>query len=140
MQTYLWLILGGVLLVVELSTGTVYLLMLALACVPAWFTHLLGMGFLTQCFVYALTASGLLWIGRRYCQNMNGSVQTSADDLDQGAVVRVTHWQQGIGLAHYRGAPWQVVHVSNPNTKPVLEAGDFRIVRLEGTRLVVEPL
>lgn len=139
MSTYAWLIIGAILLAVELTTGTFYLLMLAIATIPAWVADRLGASFFTQSLIYLVCAAVLVWLVRRYRKQLNrqSDNKTQVDDLDAGAIVQVVNWQNGIGHTSYRGTNWQVT-LTHPTEKPT--EGAYRIVRLDGTRLLVQPI
>lgn len=139
MPTYIWLIVGAILFTVELTTGTFYLLMLAIATIPAWVADVLGASFYTQSLIYLICATVLVFFVRRYRKQLNvqSNAKTHVDDLDAGAIIQVTNWQNGIGQTNYRGTNWQVT-LSNPVDMPT--EGAYRIVRLDGTRLLVQPI
>lgn len=138
MSAYTWLVIAGTLIAVEMMTGTFYLLMLSVAAIIAWLAQHSDASFLLQSIVF-LTASALL-VGTTYRYRQlkaKTAAYNPADNLDAGAVVTVTHWQNGVGQAHYRGSHWQVVLdlPNEPSSEPI--DGEYRITRIEGTRLCV---
>lgn len=138
MSAYTWLIIGAILISVELATGTIYLLMLGVATVPAWIVERMGGSFLAQTITYLICAAVLVTIVRRIRQNRKGKdTPNAADDLDAGGIVHVSDWQDGVGRTHYRDSFWQVSLEGNA-TAPV--DGKYRIVRLDGTQIIVTPL
>ncbi|TDR32397.1 NfeD family protein [Hydromonas duriensis] len=138
MSTYSWLVIATVLLVIEITTGTFYLLMLAIAAVCAWFGYLLGASFLSQSLIFLVASAILVSLVYRYrTQKLRQAVPNLADQLDTGEIVMVNKWHNGVGDTQYRGAHWQVV-LETPIEHPT--TGQYRIVRLDGTRLLVKPL
>lgn len=137
MTSYTWLIIGAVLVAIELTTGTFYLLMLAVAAMIAWIFQFTGASFLVQSMVF-LIASGILvaFLHRYRAHRAHNASFNEADQLDAGEVVHVNQWHDGIGITHYRGSSWQVV-LEIPQESP--KAGTYRIVRFEGSRLMVKP-
>lgn len=139
MSTYTWLIIATVLLVVEITTGTFYLLMLAIAAVFAWVVHFFGASFLFQSMVFLVTSAILVTLVYRYrAQKTRMTRPTIADELDAGEIITVHEWHNGVGETQYRGAHWQVVLDKPQEETP--PAGDYRIVRLDGTRIRVTSL
>ena len=138
MSSYTWLIIAAVLLATELASGTFYLLMLAIAAAAAWFAQLLGTSFLTQALIFLIASAVLVtWVHLYRKQTKDTTPNPTDDILDAGEIITVTDWHNGIGHTHYRGSAWQVVLQAH-NEQP--QAGEYRIVRFEGTRLMVTPL
>ena len=136
---YIWLMVAGILLIAELLTGTFYLLMLALACVFAWFATLSGAGFLTQTVVFLISASVLVYLTRRWRAQINQkNTPNIADNLDAGEVINVHDWVNGVGHTHYRGTQWRVL-LDTPDNAP-LSDGSYRIVKLDGVHIRVARL
>lgn len=137
MFSYTWLIIGAILVAIELSTGTFYLLMLAVAAITAWLFQFTGATFLVQAVVFLITSGVLVTFLHRYrAQKSLTNTVNIADQLDAGEIVHVSEWQDGIGITHYRGASWQVI-LETPQDSP--QAGAYRIVKFEGSRLMVKP-
>lgn len=137
MFSYTWLIVSAILVAVELASGTFYLLMLAVAAMIAWIFHFSGASFLVQAVVFLITSGILVAFLHRYrSQKALTAGINVADQLDAGEIVHVSQWHDGIGLTHYRGSSWQVV-LETPQESP--HAGAYRIVRFEGSRLMVKP-
>ena len=137
MNTYAWLIVGTILLIVELTTGTFYLLMLAIATIPAWIAHQLGASWFVQSLIYLICATILIVLVKRYRKSSDSSTPQLVDNLDAGAIVQVTQWQGGIGHANYRGTNWQVALTESLDLPA---DGTYRVVRIDGTRLLVQPI
>ncbi|KAG0163654.1 Stomatin-like protein 2, mitochondrial [Apophysomyces sp. BC1015] len=97
----LWWISTGALLVVELTTGTFYLLMIALGCAAGGLAHLLGMPAAAQLVLAALVALAAVAVLRRsrYGSRQRRGAKDATRDadvlLDIGQTVRVEHWEDG---------------------------------------------
>src|SRR5574341_704771 len=107
MDTYLiWLLVGLALVIVELLTGTFYLLVLGVAAfgagVVAWF----GGGFAAQSIAAAVLALAGAYLVHAY-RARNAAQQMAP--IDAGQPASFESWvDQGSGLARvrYRGASW----------------------------------
>ena len=138
MSSYTWLIIGALLISIELATGTIYLLMLGIATVPTWIVERLGASFLAHTITYLICATILVTIAHRMRRaRANERKPNIADDLDAGGIVHVSDWQNGEGHTHYRDSNWQVR--LDCNSADAAD-GNYRIVRLDGTRIIVTPL
>ncbi len=107
---HFWWLLAGGLVVVELFTGTFYLLMIALGCLAGGVVALLGFSVSAQLIIGAMIALGALYFLRRSRLEMSGKSkpQTSDNNLDLGALVQVDAWQERRARALYRGTQWDV--------------------------------
>ena len=136
----LWWVAAGLLVAVELATGTFYLLMLALGAAAAAIAAHLGFGISVQMLVAAVVGGGavVLWHRRRGGTRPTVRASENRDvNLDIGEQIDVTEWQtDGNGSAFYRGARWSVRHVGSGAPQPGLHV----IRRVEGNRLHVERL
>lgn len=135
-----WWIVAGVLVAVELATGSFYLLMLALGAAAAAVAAHLGLGINAQLAVGAVIGAGAVaaWHQKRRREPAGPAAAENRDvNLDIGETVQVTDWDaQGGGSTQYRGARWQVRYIGGgtPNS------GRFVIRRVEANRLFVEPI
>ncbi len=135
-----WLILAGVLIGLEIFTGTFYLLMLGVGFAAGGVAALLGSDKALQFFiaaVFGVLATVLLRKGRikRLAHN------TSSDpnvNLDIGQTITVNEWKELGGgnftsRAMYRGTMWDVdlMQGAFPNR------GVFIIREVRGSRLLV---
>lgn len=94
MQAYVvWWILAAVLVGVELTSGTFYLLVYGLAAAAAGVIAALGT------------------LALRHWKRSTGHPESSVQDMDIGQTVLVESWQGGRGQVKYRGALW----MSRPN-------------------------
>jgi membrane protein implicated in regulation of membrane protease activity len=131
-----WLVAAGVLVVLELFTGTFYLLMIAIGLGSGALAALAGMSVPVQTIVAAVVgvaATGLLHRSRLGRPARANPARDPNVNIDIGQVVRVDEWRDGKARVRYRGALWDVElgHGALP------EAGDFKIVEMHGSRLVV---
>jgi membrane protein implicated in regulation of membrane protease activity len=124
-----WILAGFLLLIVEMTTGTFYLLVLGLAAFAAALAAWAGASFGVQAAVGSLVALGgvlVVW------QMRSGDVAAvSSNALDVGAVVTLEHWvDRGAGLARvrYRDALWDA-RVSLPLAEAGPEPGASLYIR-----------
>ena len=138
-EATLWWILPGMLVAMELMSGTFYLLMLAIGGAAAALAALAGVG-LTGQLVSAAVVGGLaviLW--SRYRQRQHPTNPDSAQDLhlDIGETVQVQAWDaEGTTQVKHRGALWTAI--SAPGASP--EPGLHRIEAVVGSRLVLHKI
>ena len=105
-EDLLWAILGLTLVIVELLTGTFYLLVLGVAAFGAALAAWLGQGFPLQAIVAALIAA-LGCYGVHVYRTKNTTRQMAP--VDAGQPASFENWvDQGARLARvsYRGASW----------------------------------
>lgn len=106
MQAYVWWwILSAVLVGVELTSGTFYVLVYGVAAAAAGVVALLGAGLVMQ-----LLAAGVIAVlgtlALRHWKRGTDHTESTAQDLDIGKSVQVESWQAGRGQVKYRGAVW----------------------------------
>jgi membrane protein implicated in regulation of membrane protease activity len=131
-----WLAAAGVLVVLELLSGTFYLLMIAIGLAFGALAALLGAGFPTQTIVAAavgVVATGLLHRSGLARPGKSSAGRDRNVILDIGQRIQVPAWQDGHARVIYRGALWDVE--LGQGAKP--EGGSFRIVEVQGNRLIV---
>ena len=135
----LWWVISGLLIAVELGTGTFYLLMLAIGSVAGALVAHAGLGTNTQMTVAAVVGGAAVFACYLVRRRRPGDPSPRADrsvNLDVGEIVQIDQWNpDGTSAIRYRGAQWAVVYrgTAPPRT------GRHRVVELEGSRLVVEP-
>jgi membrane protein implicated in regulation of membrane protease activity len=129
-----WFVIGFVLLIAELLTGTFYLLVLAIAAGVAGLVALTGASLPLQLVVAAaIGLAGSLWL-RRSRAGRTSPAADALQNLDLGQSVRVEHWSAGrTARTTYRGAQWDVELAAGEEPLP----GDFVIREIHGSRLVV---
>lgn len=131
-----WLVAAGVLVVLELFTGTFYLLMIAVGLGVGGVVALLGAGAPLQAIAAAavgLLATFLLHRSRFGRPARHEAARDRNVNLDIGQHLTVPAWDNGRARVMYRGALWDVELGQGATAKP----GDFRIVEVQGSRLVV---
>jgi membrane protein implicated in regulation of membrane protease activity len=102
---FLWWILAAVLVGIELTSGTFYLLVYGVAAAAAGLAAWLGAGTVAQ----LLAAAAIAVAGTLVLQRWKRSTEhpeMSAQDLDIGQSVQVESWADGRGQVRYRGALW----------------------------------
>lgn len=131
-----WLVGAGILVIAELFTGTFYLLMIAIGLACGGIVALLGLSGPIQTLVAAATGLVATSILHRSRFGRPARISASRDqnvNLDIGGRVTVPGWQNGRARVMYRGALWDVE--LGPGAQP--EAGEYRIVEVQGNRLIV---
>ena len=131
-----WLVAAGVLVALELASGTFYLLMIAIGLAFGALMALAGFSVPAQTIaaaVVAVAATGLLYRSRLGRPARGDAARDPNVNMDIGQAVRVDEWHDGRARVKYRGALWDVElgHGAIP------EAGDFRIAEMHGSRLIV---
>jgi membrane protein implicated in regulation of membrane protease activity len=136
----LWWVLAGLLVVVELLTGTFYLLMLALGSAAGALAAHLGLGNAMQMVAAAMIGGGgtAIWHFRRASAPRSAPAASNRDvNIDIGQTVYVEAWGQNrLARVSYRGASWEVHHVGPADPA----AGEHVIVAVQGNRLDVAPV
>jgi len=133
MQPYLWWwILALVLVGLELTSGTFYLLVYGVAALAAGFVAWLGAGVVAQFIAAALVASAGTLALRRW-QRSTEHTEREAQDLDIGRAVQVESWADGRGVVRYRGAVWE----AEAESAAVDSDRPLYIRAVRGTTLVV---
>jgi len=134
----LWWIAAGALVAVELATGTIYLLMLALGAVAAALTAHLGGGSAAQMSVAAAVggAGVLIWHRIRDKTAARLPAEQNPDvNMDIGQAVQVDAWApDGSTTIKYRGAAWQARFKGDGPPA----AGRFVIRAIEGSCLLLD--
>ncbi|OZA30338.1 MAG: hypothetical protein B7X93_03650 [Hydrogenophilales bacterium 17-61-9] len=106
MQAYMWWwVLAAVLVGVELTSGTFYLLVYGGAAVAAGVAAWLGAGLLVQLLAAGVIAT-LGTLALRHWKRNTDHPERSLQDMDIGQIVLVESWQDGRGQVKYRGALW----------------------------------
>ena len=139
-QSTIWWLLAGVAVIVELVSGTFYLLMLAAGLAAAAIASHLGATETVQITVAALVASGAVLGWRAYKMSVPSSRSANANpdvNLDIGATVQIDAWNpDGTANVKYRGANWTV----SPEENHPMTTGAHRVVGVLGSRLIVRKI
>ncbi len=138
-STVWWLIAGGA-IVLELLSGTVYLLLLSAGFAAAAISAHAGAGLGTQLVVAAVVGVGavLVWHLIRRKRPAEPTAAANRDiNLDIGESIFVDAWNpDGTATVRYRGAQWTVV--PRPGATPTI--GEHRVAEVVGSRLVVDKI
>ncbi|QAU34613.1 NfeD family protein [Janthinobacterium sp. 17J80-10] len=137
----MWLMLAGSLVVLELFTGTFYLLMVALGLVAGALVALSGGAMWLQFLAAALVGVLATLSLRRSKFGKSARVDAAHDpnvNLDIGQAVAVAEWTdhpgvQPVARVNYRGAMWDVELAPGNLPRP----GTFAILEIRGSRLIV---
>jgi membrane protein implicated in regulation of membrane protease activity len=135
----LWWVAAGVLVAVELATGTFYLLMMALGMAAAALAAQLGLTVTGQIVVAALVGSGAtaLWHLKRKHQPSTAPARENRDvNLDIGETLHIAEWSPDrTARIPYRGTTWTAR--LEPGAPPF--AGPHVVSAVEGNWLVLSP-
>ena len=131
-----WWIGAGVLVVLELISGTFYLLMIALGCVAAAIAQLAGVAADLQFAIAAVVALAAVLLLRRsrFGRRTRKEASKNPDvNLDIGQTLTVPAWHERRARANYRGAAWDVeLAAGEPE-----DAQLYEITEMRGSCLVV---
>lgn len=131
-----WWVGAGVLVVLELLSGTFYLLMIALGCVAAAIAHIAGAAADVQFAVAAVVALAAVFVLKRSRFGRRTRKEASANpdvNLDIGQTLSVPAWHERRARVSYRGAQWDAeLAPGEPE-----DAQTYEIIELHGSCLVV---
>lgn len=136
----LWWLLAGAAVVVELLTGTFYLLMLGIGMAAGALAAHAGAGQSTQLVAAAIVGGGAVagWhlVRRRHFSPRSRGAGTNLD-LDAGERVTVDAWKaDNTSTVRYRGTVWTAV----PAGGTPEGTGPHRVRHVDGSKLVVEKI
>jgi membrane protein implicated in regulation of membrane protease activity len=131
-----WLLVGLMLVVVELMTGTFYLLILGIAAGIGSLMAFLGQPFWIQALIAAIAAIVGGVLVHRYHRAANA---TSPKDIanDVGQTVTIESWvsePQRLARVHYRGTIWDAEVLG---TDRIERDALLYVVAMEGSRVKV---
>jgi membrane protein implicated in regulation of membrane protease activity len=137
-QTTLWIVLAGVLLVAEMTTGTFYLLLFALGAGLGAILSWMGLGVEFQITAAAIFAAGTSFLLKRSRSGQTANAQS--DKLDIGNTVYVENWggeglSPGRAKVTYRGSTWSAISLDVPP-----RAGAHNIVNVNGSTLELKAI
>jgi membrane protein implicated in regulation of membrane protease activity len=134
-----WWVAAGMAVVAELTTGTFYLLMVALGMAAAAIAAHLGLGSSAQVVTFALVGGGAtaLWHWRRSREPLAAPVMENRDvNLDIGERVHVVSWgADRTTRVQYRGSTWTARLQPGAPAAP----GAHSVTAVEGNWLVLAP-
>lgn len=137
-ESTIWWLLAGSAIVVELLTGTFYLLMLAVGLVAAALSAHAGASLTVQLVVAAAMGGGsvVVWYRVRRREPLDAKASANRDvNMDIGETVHVDAWNaDGTATVKYRGANWTAIHAEGA----LLSTGTHRIVEIQGSHLIIE--
>jgi len=137
-----WLVIAGIVVVLELFSGTFYLLMIAIGLAAGALVASIGWSVEFQLIVAALVGSVATILLRRSRFGTRSKVDANRDpnvNLDIGQSIQVNDWKNTAAdfysaRSMYRGAQWDVACHSPLAPQP----GLFKIVEIRGSQLIVE--
>ena len=136
-----WLVPAGLLVIMEIFSGTFYLLMVAIGFAAGALMAWLGFAEITQVIVAAVVGLAATYALRKSQYGKPHRIDAARDpnvNLDIGQIVRIDDWQNTEGQQFaarvmYRGAMWDVDLEQNADPAP----GLFTIREIRGSRLIV---
>lgn len=131
-----WWIAAGALVLLELMSGTFYLLMVAFGFVAGGIAHWFRAGLEIELLVAALVAILAVIVLRRSKFGRIKRRDASHDpgvNLDIGETLKVDEWHEGRARALYRGAEWDIELAPGETEGARL----YRITAFSGNTLVV---
>ena len=133
--TSIWWIIAGILVSIELLSGTFYLLMLALGFSAAAIASYWNTSPQIQLAIAAMVGGGAV-IGWYVYQKKNSARgKDSPFNLDMSSSVYVAAWRSdGTASVYYRGSHWDACAAFGEK----LVAGQYRIQGITGNRLILE--
>lgn len=138
-----WSLLAGAVVILEMLTGTFYLLMVALGllagAIAAWFNFALAPQLLIASSV-ATIGIFLLYRSRFGLSHKESANRNPDVNMDIGQVLQVQQWHEAqagvfVGRASYRGAMWDV-ELQHAEAVP----GTYKITEVQGSKLIVRPV
>ena len=131
-----WFLAAGLLLILEMLSGTFYLLMFAIGVACGGLAALAGAALPWQTVLAAVIgvlATLLLRRSRYGKPNKTNAARDPNVNMDIGQSVTVQQWQDGFARVMYRGALWDVELAPGATASP----GTFTIREIRGSRLIV---
>ena len=133
-----WWVTTGLLVVLELTSGTFYLLMLAVGTAMGALAAHAGLPFPAQLVAAAAVggAAVVLWHRRQLARKTTlRSAENPDVNLDVGSRVQVEAWgADRQAQVHYRGAAWNARFGGSSAPAP----GEHVIIAVEGLQLVLD--
>lgn len=135
-----WWVATGLVVLLELFTGTFYLLMLAVGLAAGALAAHAQLGLSGQLVVAALvgaTTVSLAYLRRRRRPGAPSARADRSVNLDIGETIQIEAWNSdGTAQVRYRGAQWTAL--ARPGSSPT--PGAHRVAELVGNRLLVDKI
>ncbi|HTN64608.1 MAG TPA: NfeD family protein [Burkholderiaceae bacterium] len=136
----MWLTMAGVLVILEMFSGTFYLLMVAVGFSAGALAALAGLTNPAQMAITAVVGIVATYALRRSKYGRRNKLAAARDpnvNLDVGQTLRIEHWNQqhvpATARTQYRGAMWDIELAPGAEA----HAGSFIIREIRGSRLIV---
>lgn len=137
----IWLIAASVLVILEMFSGTFYLLMLGFGMVAGGLAALAGLSNALQLVVAAIVGVIATFLLRHSGLGKFNKTDAARDpnvNLDIGQTLAIDEWKSGHGArvmarVPYRGAMWDAELAPGETARP----GMFVIREIQGSRLIV---
>ena len=129
---FLWWIIAAVLVGIELTTGTFYVLVYGVAAAIAGLAAWLGASLVIQLLVAAVIAASGTYVLRRWRRD-GGNDDSGMQGMDIGQSVKVESWSEGRGQVLYRGAVWD----AEAESAQVDVTRPLRIRAVKGSTLIL---
>ena len=134
----LWFVIAFSLLILEMLTGTFYLLVFSVAAAITGVAAYFGVSGILQLLIAAITGAIGVFVLRRspYGKPQQQNAQRDPNvNLDIGQLIQVDQWNADrTARVMYRGAAWDV----ELEAKEEMVSGQFSIVEMRGSRLIVQ--
>ena len=135
-----WWVATGLVVLLELFTGTFYLLMLAVGLAAGALAAHAQLGLSGQLVVAAVvgaTTVSLAYLRRRRRPGAPSARADRSVNLDIGETIQIEAWNSdGTAQVRYRGAQWTAL--ARPGSSPT--PGAHRVAELVGNRLLVDKI
>jgi len=137
-----WMILAVILFVIEVATGTTYVLWVAAAAfVTALLSYILPIGWTMQLFMFSILATILLFVGHNYfAPRINKGDESHLNERAQSLigrrVVAVADFTAGEGRVQVGDTQWR----AEMKTGNAASGDELRIISVKGTILHVEAI
>ena len=137
----IWFAVACVLIILEMASGTFYLLMIAIGAAAGGIAALSGLHGTVQCIIAAVVAALATYALRRSRYGRSEQIDAARDpgvNIDIGQTLEVDAWRNVHGAPStarvmYRGALWDVELAAGDAATP----GIFVIQEMQGNRLIV---